>query len=227
MAGVLVVGVGVAFAQIPAQDGTISACYSRNGGALRIVDEGTDCKNGETRLTWNQKGEPGPAGPAGPGGPAGPAGAAGPAGPAGPEGPAGSAGPAGPAGADGAAGPAGPEGPAGPQGPEGPAGPQGPAGDSNTYTAAISDSGLAYAGDATAVRMGTGQYLVTFPTSLVGCVVTGNPGRADGASGGQTSFIAVLTTYSDQGGPNDVAVRLQNPDSLQLIDSHFVLAATC
>lgn len=226
-AGALVVGVGVAFAQIPAQDGTISACYSRSGGALRVVDEGQACKNGETRLTWNQKGEPGPAGAAGPQGPAGADGAPGA------DGADGAQGPAGPAGSDGAAGPQGPVGPEGavgpqgPAGPEGPQGPAGPAGESTTYTAAISDIGAPYAGDATAFRESTGMYVVAFPVPLAGCVVTGNPGRADGAGGGQTSLIGVLTTFSDQGGPNEVRVRIQNPSSFAPVDSFFLLTATC
>jgi hypothetical protein len=229
-AGVLVVGVGVAFAQIPSQDGVISACYSKSGGALRVVDEGTACKKGETRLTWNQKGEPGPPGPGGPQGPAGADGAQGPVGPAGADGAAGPQGPAGPAGADGAVGPQGPAGPqgaTGATGPEGPQGPAGPAGESTTYTAAISDIGAPYAGDATAFRESTGMYIVNFQVPLAGCVVTGNLGRADGAGGGQTSLIGVLSTFSDQGGPNEVRVRIQNPSSFAPVDSYFVLTATC
>jgi hypothetical protein len=144
---------GVAVAQIPDANGIVHSCYARSGGAIRIVDEGVACKNGETALSWNQKGQAGPAGPAGAAGPAGPAGATGPAGPAGPAGP---VGPAGPAGADGQTGPAGPAGadgqrgpagPAGPQGPAGPAGPQGPSGlagihSVTTLSATFTSSGL-------------------------------------------------------------------------------------
>lgn len=96
---------GVAYATIPDESGTIHACYSRSGGTIRVIDNAvTNCKQGETALSWSKQGAPGPQGPAGPQGPQGPAG---PAGPEGPQGPAG---------------------PAGPQGPEGPAGPAGPAG---------------------------------------------------------------------------------------------------
>jgi hypothetical protein len=41
--------------------GTIHACYSKSGGALRVIDSSvTNCKSGETSLTWNQSGPTGP-----------------------------------------------------------------------------------------------------------------------------------------------------------------------
>ena len=95
----------VAFAAIPGEDGVISACYSRSGGSIRVIDASvTNCKANETAISWNKEG---------------------PAGPAGADGAVGPQGPAGPTGADGAAGPAGPQGPAGPEGPVGATGPQG------------------------------------------------------------------------------------------------------
>ncbi|HEX9711618.1 MAG TPA: cyclic nucleotide-binding domain-containing protein [Actinomycetota bacterium] len=93
-----------AFAQIPAEDGTIYACYGNAGGSLRVVDGPSACKKDERLLSWNQQGEPGPVGPQGEPGPAGPQGETGLAGPAGPQGlsgPEGPAGPQGPAGAPG------------------------------------------------------------------------------------------------------------------------------
>jgi len=105
---------GVAYATIPGSDGVIHACYSRSGGALRVVDASvTGCKSGETSLDWNVRGPAGPQGAAGAGGPTGAPGPAGPMGPAGPKGDAGAAGPKGDAGA------AGPQGLPGPQGPKG------------------------------------------------------------------------------------------------------------
>jgi len=103
LVGALVLaGIGVANAQIPAQDGTISSCYTKSTGGIRIVDAAsTNCKSGETSLTWNQQGNTGPQGPVGPQG---------------------ATGPAGPQGATGAIGPQGAQGPTGPQGPQGPAG---------------------------------------------------------------------------------------------------------
>jgi hypothetical protein len=102
----MTIGVGAAAATIPGDDGVISGCYSKSGGALRVIDSSvTNCKQGETSLSWSRQGVPGPVGPQGPEGPAGAQGApgpAGPAGPAGPEGPQGSAGPQGEPGADGA-----------------------------------------------------------------------------------------------------------------------------
>lgn len=92
LALVLVLG-GVAFAAIPAANGTIKGCYAKNNGLLyskgdvRLVDENEACRNYETGITWNQqgpqgpKGDPGPAGPPGPKGDPGPQGATGPPGP--------------------------------------------------------------------------------------------------------------------------------------------------
>src|SRR4051794_41712777 len=60
-------GAAVAFAAIPAADGTIHACIdpaSTPPGAVRIIDDATQaCAAGETPLSWSQTGPPGPAGP--------------------------------------------------------------------------------------------------------------------------------------------------------------------
>src|SRR5690348_9990985 len=77
----------VAYASIPDSGGVIHSCYSKSGGALRVIDSASTCGTKETSLDWNRQG---PAGPAGPAGAAGPTGPAGPAGPTGPQGPAGS-----------------------------------------------------------------------------------------------------------------------------------------
>jgi hypothetical protein len=107
LAGLLVIAVagtaGIAFAAIPGGDGKVSACYAKQGGALRVIDKakGQTCKAGERPLAWNQKGLrglTGPAGPAGANGATGPVGAQGPAGPEGPQGPQGDQGPEGPPG---------------------------------------------------------------------------------------------------------------------------------
>jgi hypothetical protein len=70
---------GVAYAAIPDSHGVIHACYSKKLGVLRVIDSeaGKTCLPGEKALTWNQKGEQGPAGPQGEPGPQGPAGQAG------------------------------------------------------------------------------------------------------------------------------------------------------
>ncbi len=71
---------GVAYATIPT-DGVISACYTKSGGALRVIDSTTgSCSSKETSLAWNVAGARGPQGATGPAGPAGPAGATGAAG---------------------------------------------------------------------------------------------------------------------------------------------------
>ena len=138
---VVVVAGAVAFADIP-DSGVVHACYDRDSGRVRVVDN-TGCGANERKISWSARGPEGPrggAGPAGARGAPGPAGAAGakgergavgPAGPKGDPGPAGPAGPAGQSAADGVPGPrgpVGPDGPAGPQGPPGPAGPDGMAG---------------------------------------------------------------------------------------------------
>ena len=92
------VSVGIAYATIPNAGGVINGCYSKSGGALRVIDRSvTNCKQGETALPWNVEGATGPQGPVGPTGPQG-AGVAGPAGATGPQGPIGPQGVRGPAG---------------------------------------------------------------------------------------------------------------------------------
>lgn len=103
----------VAYAAIPAGDGTVNACYATGSllgppkGTVRVVDEGERCRANELALQWNQAGQPGPQGPQGLQGPEGaqgapgPAGPIGPTGPVGPQGPKGDTGPAGPSGLSG------------------------------------------------------------------------------------------------------------------------------
>lgn len=96
LAGTTLASAVIVHATIPSNN-VISACYSRSGGALRVIDDSvTKCKAGETSLAWNVQGVQGPAGPQGLTGSAGPAGPTGPTGPEGDPGPAGPAGPAGP-----------------------------------------------------------------------------------------------------------------------------------
>jgi hypothetical protein len=90
----------VAYAGIPGSNGTITACYHKGSGALRVVDaeSGERCGRTSRSLTWNVRGPAGPAGPQGLPGAAGSPGPQGPTGPAGPVGPVGPAGPKGPQG---------------------------------------------------------------------------------------------------------------------------------
>ncbi|HEX2047113.1 MAG TPA: hypothetical protein VHF27_05070 [Acidimicrobiales bacterium] len=97
-----VVSGGLAFAAVPAADGTITGCYHGESGALRVVDAASACRNNETAITWSQRGPQGPVGPQGPAGPQGVPGPAGAEGHPGATGPTGPAGPAGPAGLSGA-----------------------------------------------------------------------------------------------------------------------------
>ena len=113
---------GVAYASIPASDGTINGCYRTaagdNQGQLRIVDTGSSCRSNETAIQFSQQGIAGPAGPTGP------TGATGPTGPVGPVGPQGGKGDTGAAGATGPQGPQGDPGGKGDTGATGATGPQ-------------------------------------------------------------------------------------------------------
>lgn len=69
--GVVILGLGVAtttWASVPGSTGVISGCYKTASGKLRVIDvENFErCKSAsETAISWNQRGEPGPAGPKG------------------------------------------------------------------------------------------------------------------------------------------------------------------
>jgi collagen triple helix repeat protein len=142
--GALFVSVGVAYATIPAADGTYTACVSRPAqsgtlkglaavGLLDVAVKPT-CPSGTNQVTWNKQGQPGSAGPQGPPGEQGPAGTPGAQGPAGTPGQDGAQGPPGPDGAQGPPGQDGAQGPPGQdgaQGPQGATGAQGPAGPTN------------------------------------------------------------------------------------------------
>jgi len=53
-------------ATIPDAAGVIHGCYSKPGSNLYVVDSAVStCKNGDTALTWNVQGPPGPVGPMG------------------------------------------------------------------------------------------------------------------------------------------------------------------
>jgi hypothetical protein len=98
-------GLTIVQATIPDAAGVIHACYSKNGGTLRVIDSSvSNCAQNETSVTWNNVGPRGPQGLAGPQGAQGAQGPQGSTGPTGAIGPAGLTGPAGPAGAQGPAG---------------------------------------------------------------------------------------------------------------------------
>ena len=45
-----------------ADDSTISGCYKKIGGQLRVLNKGGKCLPSEVQISWNQAGPPGPAG---------------------------------------------------------------------------------------------------------------------------------------------------------------------
>ena len=69
----------IGYAAIPADDGTIAACYGNGSRLIRVIDTdaGETCRPNETPLTWNIEGQQGPPGPQGEPGPEGPPGPAG------------------------------------------------------------------------------------------------------------------------------------------------------
>jgi len=98
-----------------------------SGGTLYGVTttEASQCRAGDTAVSWNQLGPMGPQGEQGPQGPQGATGAAGPTGSTGPQGAQGPQGPQGPKGDTGSMGPSGPVGSQGATGQQGPPGPSG------------------------------------------------------------------------------------------------------
>lgn len=169
-----------------AQQKVITACYQKNAGNLRIVEDPTLCKAPEIAVTWNLAGPAGPPGPAGPQGPAGSAGTSGAQGSAGPAGP---------------QGPAGPAGPAGPQGPAGPAGVSAPAGSSSGGAALAVYS---WAGPGAVIPKNTAQFYgptVTIATAA-GQRLTGSATGSMGISGTDKVYAYISLCYqSTQGGP--------------------------
>lgn len=95
-AGVMVAAAGTALATtkvaaIVGTDNQIHGCYLAGAGLLRVVAQGTECREGESPIAWSATGS-GERGPAGPVGPVGPKGEPGPRGPRGLRGIAGPAG---------------------------------------------------------------------------------------------------------------------------------------
>ena len=99
VAAVASLGIAAAVPAISASTSrVIKGCISKQTQVLRVASK---CTSAETAISWNTKGDPGPAGSPGPSGPAGPAGSPGPSGPAGPSGSTGATGATGPAGSGG------------------------------------------------------------------------------------------------------------------------------
>jgi hypothetical protein len=60
---VVAASTGVAVAAIPDRNGTITACYAKKGGSVRIIDVKKKCRSKtEKRISWNQAGKDGAAG---------------------------------------------------------------------------------------------------------------------------------------------------------------------
>lgn len=68
---VLVAGLGGGYALAASKTKTITVCADKKTGILHLKTRGK-CKRGQTRVTWNQKGQQGPQGAPGVAGPQGP-----------------------------------------------------------------------------------------------------------------------------------------------------------
>jgi Collagen triple helix repeat (20 copies) len=188
IAVVALVGAGAAFAAttIPGSDGTISACYNKLTGVVRVVADTASCITStkypaatEVALSWSQTGPRGLAGPAGVPGAPGPVGAPGVKGDPGAKGDPGTPGDPGAKGDPGAPGapgekgnpgdPGAPGAPGAPgeKGDPGDAGPAGPAGPPGTGAVLADLSDL----DGTPCRTGTaahGSVVVTYDSVAAG-----------------------------------------------------------
>lgn len=215
-ASVAVAG-GMIVASIPAPDGTITGCYQKNNGQLRVVESVSQCNPSEQVLTWQQQGPQGPQGPTGPQGPAGPQGATGP---------------------QGLTGPAGPAGPAGPEGPQGPPGASasGPPYVWICTPAYLKNSGgpapanlYIYNGSGTTANVAV-NILAADGVNLSGTSIPGSGGQNyPGETGASTVAVAdthtrivewVMPTNSGAGPGVSVTVRV-NSDQPVVVASHF------
>jgi hypothetical protein len=195
---------GVAYATIPAGDGAITGCYSREDGDLRVIDApAKTCSKKETTLRWSQTGPQGPQGERGPIGPDGPKGGDGARGPEGPQGPKGN------------------DGGLGPQGPKGDAGPASlPAFHVLGFSDEIGHSSRTTTTLAT-LNVGPGRYALhadmevhnadgdvqDYSCSITGGTFTaGRTGRSDGIAGGGYRFLSLAAaTTVGAAGPLTVA----------------------
>jgi hypothetical protein len=155
----LITASGIAYAAIPAADGTYYACKLNATGTIRLIDKAlpstsllSRCTSFEAEISWNKagptgaQGPVGDKGPTGEKGPAGDSGAAGAKGPQGDPGEKGASGDKGPQGDPGDKGPAGDKGPQGDPGDKGPVGDKGPTGDQGPAgPAGPGAGGVAYA----------------------------------------------------------------------------------
>lgn len=115
----------------------------------------------------------------------------------------------------GPAGPRGPAGPAGPAGAAGPAGPKGDKGDSATGLWAVVDIAGALSrskGVASAQKLGTGDYLVTFNQDVTACsyqaslggpTTLNTPGEISPAQRTGVAAAVQVETYTSAGAPAD------------------------
>ena len=201
-------GVGVATGAIPGQGGKISACYTKVGGVVRVIDVEKSppqkCTTLESAISWNQQGLQGSPGPAGPTGPAGPKGDKGDQGPAGNTGPAGTTGPVGPKGDTGQ------QGPQGERGLQGPPGPAGGAIESLDQLAGLRCNQAAPGRVQIQYAVDNSVSLRCQPDVVVNAdlsVGVGVPGVLD-SSNGDVFFISIVTFNSGPATANNVSLRI-------------------
>jgi hypothetical protein len=198
---------GIAYASIPDSKGVIHGCYRKTTGQLIVIDsDGKGCEEGWKPLNWSQTGATGLTGPTGPTGATGPTGSTGATGPTGARGP---------------------TGPTGARGPTGPTGPTGPAGSS--LFANVDEDGTLLSGTATsAVRIGNGQYTVTFGRDVTTCAPVATSGKVPG-SGDGIPLATFLVNNNDTANPKTVKVFLLIPFAGGALaeDAAFHLVVAC
>jgi hypothetical protein len=195
-------------------------------GTVRLIDPSlpaanlmSHCTALETRVTWNQQGQPGAAGAPGPPGPKGDPGADGAPGPPGPKGD---------TGADGAAGPPGPKGDPGPPGPAG----------SGALWANVRNDGVLLGSSAgiTATRLRTGVYDVTFPRDVSQCALSISSAQYLGVGIIGVDATAIdppdlshdfFTVVGDLSTGNTVAVGERDGTTRALADGPFTISMLC
>jgi len=187
---------------IPGPGGTITGCYQKVNGQLRVVDSATDCHPSENVLTWNQQGPKGATGATGATGPTGAKGATGPTGPKGATGAAGATGPKGATGATGATGPTGPG--------------------VRTISGFVYSDGSTYGSGFTVTKLENGHYYLDFPLAAF----TNFPAVATsgwGLPGFAPTVNVVLSIVTATTWHNEVEVFA--PDGTTLVDSGFQFVA--
>jgi hypothetical protein len=116
------------------------------------------------------------------------------------------------------------------KGPKGDTGDKGDKGDPGTpatklfaHVTSLGTLTAVKSGATAATRLSTGNYVVTFDRSLVGCVAFAEIGFVSGVSGSLFTGTVVHTSTS----PSGVTVQLVRGDNIAAVDGNFNVAVFC